>query len=63
MLLFSEGARAAGVALWLAMLGVARAQSAPADTETLPFRTLYKWKHVDFEFPTDRHRDYAIANG
>ncbi|XP_063824919.1 protein yellow-like [Ostrinia nubilalis] len=59
----NEATRAAGLALWLTMLGVARAQSIPADTETPPFNTLYKWKHVDFEFPSARHRRQAIADG
>nr|QHN70684.1 yellow-h2 [Limenitis arthemis astyanax] len=55
--------RLAGATLWLAMLGLARPQSMPADTETPPFTTLYKWKHIDFEFPSERHRSYAIFNG
>ncbi|XP_046959688.1 uncharacterized protein LOC124529816 [Vanessa cardui] len=51
------------MALWLTMLGVTRSQSVPSDTETPPFSTLYKWKQLDFEFPSDNHRRYAIANG
>ncbi|CAH2106435.1 unnamed protein product [Euphydryas editha] len=45
------------------MLGLTRFQSISSDTETPPFNTLYKWKYVDFEFPSERHRRYAIANG
>ncbi|XP_045771599.1 protein yellow-like [Maniola jurtina] len=59
----SDRTRAAGVTLWLTMLGLSHSQSVPTDTETLPLSTLYKWKHVDFEFPSERHRLYAIANG
>ncbi|XP_049869282.1 protein yellow-like [Pectinophora gossypiella] len=58
-----KGARAAGVTLWLAMLGLAQAQSVPADIDTPPFSTLYKWKQIDFEFPTLRHRKHAVATG
>ncbi|PZC86389.1 hypothetical protein B5X24_HaOG209108 [Helicoverpa armigera] len=59
----NDRARAAGVTLWLTMLGVMSAQSVPADNDTPPFSTLYKWKHVDFEFPTPRHRRHALATG
>ncbi|KAL0841213.1 hypothetical protein ABMA28_014949 [Loxostege sticticalis] len=58
-----KASRAAGLTLWLAMLGLARPQSIPADTETPPFSTLYKWKHVDFAFPSPMHRAQALANG
>ncbi|KAG7302690.1 hypothetical protein JYU34_012640 [Plutella xylostella] len=54
--------RVSGLALWLAMLGVARAQVA-ADADTPPFTTLYKWKQVDFEFPTPQHRHHALVTG
>ncbi|KAJ8728122.1 hypothetical protein PYW08_016507 [Mythimna loreyi] len=59
----NDHAGAAGVTLWLTMLGVMRAQSVPADTDTPPFSTLYKWKHVDFEFPSPRHRRHALSTG
>ncbi|KAI8435943.1 hypothetical protein MSG28_004111 [Choristoneura fumiferana] len=58
--MFSDGTRAAGLTLWLAMLGVAHAQSLPADGDTPPFSTLYKWKYVDFEFPSHIHREQAL---
>ncbi|KAL4712263.1 hypothetical protein ACJJTC_004025 [Scirpophaga incertulas] len=59
----NEASRAAGLALWLAMLGSARTQIVPADVQTPPFSTLYKWKTVDFEFPSEKHRRQAIASG
>lgn len=59
----SERSRAAGITLWLAMMGVANAQSLAADMDTPPFNTLYKWKQVDFDFPTPKHRRHAIATG
>lgn len=52
-----------GIMLWLAMLGVASTQSIPADIDTPPFSTLYKWKLVDFEFPSASHRKYALSSG
>ncbi|XP_061713383.1 protein yellow-like [Cydia pomonella] len=55
--------QAAGLTLWLTMLGLARAQSIPADFDTPPFSTLYKWQRVDFEFPSAMHRQQAIATG
>ncbi|CAH0719375.1 unnamed protein product, partial [Brenthis ino] len=59
----TDNTRAAGITLWLAMLGLTRSHSLHADIETPPFNTLYKWKQVDFEFPSESHRKYAIANG
>ncbi|XP_026317605.1 protein yellow-like isoform X2 [Hyposmocoma kahamanoa] len=50
-----------GLMVWLTMLGMAPAQIMPADVDTPPFSTLYKWKHIDFEFPTPRHRRHALA--
>ncbi|KAG6442337.1 hypothetical protein O3G_MSEX002308 [Manduca sexta] len=61
--LFPDGSTAAGITLWLAMMQVARPQSVPADTDTPPFSTLYKWKLVDYEFPSARLRRHAINTG
>ncbi|KAM3964371.1 LOW QUALITY PROTEIN: protein yellow-12 [Aphomia sociella] len=58
-----DGSRSAGIAMWLTMLGVARMQTLPADLDTPPFSTLYKWKQIDFEFPTTRHRWQALSTG
>lgn len=52
--------RVAGLTLWLAMMGVATPQSIPADNDTPPFSTLYKWKHIDFEFPSEQFKQYAM---
>ncbi|XP_072932016.1 dopaminechrome tautomerase-like [Epargyreus clarus] len=60
---YNENNRAAGITLWLTMLGLSQPQSVPADTDTPPFNTLYKWKQVDFEFPSPRHRSEALATG
>ncbi|CAK1547167.1 unnamed protein product [Leptosia nina] len=57
-----EKSRYSGVTLWLAMLGLASTQSIPADLETPPFSTLYKWKYMDFEFPSESHRQDAIIS-
>ncbi|XP_022115593.2 protein yellow [Pieris rapae] len=58
-----EKSQYAGVTLWLAMLGLASPQSLPADLDTPPFSTLYKWKYADFEFPSEGHRRQAISLG
>ncbi|RVE54207.1 hypothetical protein evm_001034 [Chilo suppressalis] len=57
-----KSSEASRLMLWLTMLGTARAQAVPADIETPPFSTLYKWKHIDFEFPSPQQRSQAIAN-
>ncbi|CAB3224154.1 unnamed protein product [Arctia plantaginis] len=53
---------AKGITLWLAMLGIASTQTIPADIDTPPFNTLYKWKEVDFDFPSPRLRKMALAS-
>ncbi|CAH2037585.1 unnamed protein product, partial [Iphiclides podalirius] len=58
-----DRARSAAVTLWLAMMGTAQTQSVPADNDTPPFSTLYKWKTVDFEFPSIQHRRQALLSG
>ncbi|XP_075973609.1 dopaminechrome tautomerase-like isoform X2 [Anticarsia gemmatalis] len=62
-IMIRDRSHAAGITLWLAMLGVASAQNVPADMDTPPFSTLYKWKQVDFDFPTPRHRRLALTTG
>lgn len=59
--MFSDHSQAAALSLWLAMMGIASPQSIPADNDTPPFSTLYKWKHVDFEFPSARYRQHALT--
>lgn len=63
VMLFSERTRLTGLTLWLSMMGVARAQTLVADNDTPPFSTLYKWKQIDFEFPSPRHRRHAMVTG
>ncbi|XP_014367556.2 protein yellow-like isoform X1 [Papilio machaon] len=58
----TDRSRPAALTLWLAMLGLARPQSVPADTDTPPFSTLYKWKTIDFEFPSVQHRRSALIS-
>ncbi|XP_059047040.1 protein yellow-like [Achroia grisella] len=58
-----DRSQAAGFALWLTMLGVASSQTIPADLDTPPFSTLYKWKQIDFEFPSMSHRWQALSTG
>ncbi|OWR44676.1 yellow-h3 [Danaus plexippus plexippus] len=59
----NDRTRVAGVSLWLTMLGLRTMASLPVDNETPPFSTLYKWKYVDFDFPSERHRQRSISNG
>ncbi|XP_045497216.1 protein yellow-like [Colias croceus] len=59
---YQANERSAGVTLWLAMLGLASSQSLPADVDTPPFSTLYKWKYIDFEFPSELHRQRALSS-
>ncbi|XP_050671340.1 protein yellow-like isoform X3 [Leptidea sinapis] len=62
MYVLEEKPRLPGVTLWLTMLGLATSQYLPADVETPPFSTLYKWKQIDFEFPSEAARYQALAN-
>ncbi|XP_068632218.1 dopaminechrome tautomerase-like [Battus philenor] len=59
----NDRTRSAAVTLWLAMMGLTQPQSIPADMDTPPFSTLYKWKSIDFEFPSTQHRRQALHSG
>ncbi|XP_060802926.1 L-dopachrome tautomerase yellow-f-like [Amyelois transitella] len=56
----NESPPVAGLAIFLTMMGLARSQSVPADMETPPFNTLYKWKQIGFEYSTQMQRRRAI---
>ncbi|XP_053607462.1 protein yellow-like isoform X2 [Plodia interpunctella] len=53
----------ADLAIFFTMLGLAQAQSVPADMETPPFNTLYKWKQLDFEYSSPTQRRRALLDG
>ncbi|XP_028043785.1 protein yellow-like [Bombyx mandarina] len=59
----NDRSRSAAITLWLTVMGLSQPQLLPADNETPPFSTLYKWKNVDFEFPSIGHRREALATG
>ncbi|CAK1596075.1 unnamed protein product [Parnassius mnemosyne] len=59
----NDRTKTAALTIWMAMMGLTRPQSVPADNETPPFSTLYKWKTIDFEFPSLQHRRQALLTG
>ncbi|KAJ2946019.1 hypothetical protein O0L34_g4939 [Tuta absoluta] len=55
--------KAAGLTLLMTMMGFAQTQSMPADYSTPPFSTLYKWRQMDFKFPSRQLRRNALQTG